>query len=337
MIAIHTKSGSFVPEWLSYCHENNVPYREVDCFSHDIINQLEGCDALLWHWPHHDYHAQLFARQLIFSIEKMNVLIFPNSATCWHYNDKVGQKYLLEAIKAPLVPTYVFYSKKEALNWTKQTVFPKVWKLRGGAGSQNVELVKSANVARKIISRSFAAGWSNSRLHPLKERLWDFRRDRSARSLLNISRGMARFIFPRKSDLQREYVYFQDFIPDNDCDIRIVVIGDRSFAIKRVVREGDFRASGSGKLVYDPTQIPIECVSIAFDITASIESQSCAFDFVRLRKKWFVIEISYAFTADAYEKCPGYWDSSLNWHAAPVTPERFIIEDILTQLKQRKS
>lgn len=335
MIAIHTKSGSFVPEWLSYCKEKNIRFREVDCFSHDIIEQLEGCDALLWHWPHHDYRAQLFARQLILSIEKMNILVFPNAATCWHYDDKVGQKYLLEAIKAPIIPTYVFYDKKWALDWTQKTIFPKVWKLRGGAGSQNVELVKSASAAKKIISRSFAAGWKDSRLHPLKDRLWHFRRDRSVKSFFDISRGIARAILPRKSDPQREYVYFQEFIPDNDCDIRIVIIGNRSFAIKRMVREGDFRASGSGAMVYDPTQIPIECVQIAFDITSSIEAQSCAFDFVRLGEKWFVIEISYAFTADAYKKCPGYWDSSLNWHTAPVAPERFMIEDLLTQVKDR--
>jgi len=34
----------------------------------------------------------------------------------------------------------------------------------------------------------------------------------------------------------------------------------------------------------------------------------------------------------AYDDCPGYWDSDLNWHEAPVDPQRFIIEDFSESL-----
>jgi glutathione synthase/RimK-type ligase-like ATP-grasp enzyme len=56
----------------------------------------------------------------------------------------------------------------------------------------------------------------------------------------------------KKFNPEKNYVYFQDFIPQNDFDIRIIVIGKRAFAIKRMVRKGDFRASGSGNIKYDP-------------------------------------------------------------------------------------
>jgi len=333
MIAIHASSGAFSVEWVAYCRERNIPFRIVDCFAPDIIQELSGCDALLWNWAHYDYRAQLFARQLIASVEEMGLAVFPNSATSWHYDDKVGQKYLLEAIGAPLIPTYVFYQKDRALRWIEETTFPKVWKLRGGAGSQNVKLVHSKEGARKIINKSFGKGWSNSRFHPLQDRIWHFRRDQNLRSFLNISRGVARVFIPHennaKSQAQRDYVYFQDFIPDNDCDIRVVVVGGKAFAIKRMVRKGDFRASGSGYILYERDEIPEECVQISFDVTKRIRSQSCAFDFVRLDEKWLIVEISYAFTADAYRKCPGYWDRSLTWHTAEVTPERFMLEDLL--------
>lgn len=341
MIAIHTKSGSFAPEWIAYCRENEIPYREVDCSASDIMQQLRGCRALLWHWPHHDYSAQLFARQLVASVEEMGVNVFPSTATCWHYDDKVGQKYLLEAIGAPLIPTHVFYDRATALEWVEKTAFPKVWKLRGGAGAQNVQLVKTRQAARKIVKKSFGAGWKTSRFHPLQERIWHFRRDRSLRSFVNIGRGIVRAILPHPNNNitvpQKGYVYFQDFAPDNDCDIRVVVIGSRAYAFKRMVREGDFRASGSGAIVYDRAEIPIECVRIAFDVTASLRSQSCAFDFVRIAEKWFVVEISYAFTAHLYNACPGYWDRTLAWHAAPVTPERFMLEDLLEAVGMGKA
>lgn len=341
MLAIHAKSGSFVPAWVQYCLENAIPHKEVDCFASDIVEQLSGCDALLWNWAHYDYRAQLFARQLIASVEEMGISVFPNSATCWHYDDKVGQKYLLEAVAAPVVPTHVFYEKDRALSWVERTSFPKVWKLRGGAGSQNVRLVRTKQQARRAVMRSFGSGWSTSRFHPLRDRIWHFRRDRNLRSFVNIGRGIVRMIIPHennaKSQSQRDYVYFQDFIPDNDCDIRVIVIGNRAFAIKRMVREGDFRASGSGAIHYERHEVPEECIQIAFDVSKKLRSQSCAFDFVQSDGEWLIVEISYAFSLPAYKQCPGYWGTNLEWYEGPVTPERFMIEDLLAELKEEKS
>lgn len=337
MLAIHTSSGSFVPGWIRYCEENSISYTEVDCFASDILEQLDGCDALLWNWAHHDYRAQLFARQLIVSVEEMGIRVFPNTATCWHYDDKVGQKYLLEAVKAPIVATHVFYEEDCALRWVERASYPKVWKLRGGAGAQNVRLIKSKREARRVVIRSFGRGWGNSRFHSLKDKIWHWRRDRTLRSFLNISRGIGRAIFPHEKNIriptQRNYVYLQDFIPENDHDIRVIVIGGRAFAIKRMVRKGDFRASGSGIIRYERDEIPEICIRIAFDVTRSLGSQCCAFDFVYSDGKWLIIEISYAFNLEGYQRCPGYWAENLEWREGPVTPEHFIVEDLLAELR----
>lgn len=341
MIAIHTRSGPFAAEWIARCTALGIPFKPVDCFATDIVEQVRDCSALLWHWPHHDFSAQLLARQLLRSVEEMGLAVFPNTASCWHYDDKVGQKYLLEAIGAPLVPAYVFYDRETALQWVDGATFPKVWKLRGGAASQNVRLVASREVARKLILRSFGRGWRNERLHPLRERLWQFRRDRTFGAFINLGRGLARAVIPHPTDrrgaVQRDYAYFQDFAPGNDCDIRVIVIGHRAFAIKRRVRQGDFRASGSGTILYDPAEIPAECVRIAHDVAARLRTQSCAFDFVRHGDRWGIVEISYAFTAKSYYECPGYWDSDLNWIAAPVIPEHFMLEDLLRSLPDART
>lgn len=55
----------------------------------------------------------------------------------------------------------------------------------------------------------------------------------------------------RMMGLTKKYVYFQDFIPGNDFDTRVTIIGDRAFGFTRNVRPGDFRASGSGNVGYD--------------------------------------------------------------------------------------
>lgn len=340
MIAIHTKTGSFAAGWIEYCQKNDISFKEVDCFADDIIHQLQGCDALLWHWEHHDYRAVLFARQLIASVEAMGLIVFPTTSTGWHYDDKVGQKYLLEAIGAPLIPSHVFYEKDKALEWLTRAPLPLVWKLRGGAGSQNVRLIHSRKEARRIIHRSFGKGWRPVRLHALRERLWQFRRHPGLRNFIDIGRGLVRIVVPhekhRNQPAERNYVYFQEFAPENDHDIRVVVIGGKAFAIKRMVRGGDFRASGSGVLIYEHSAIPDECIRTAFDVTSRIGSQSCTFDFVHDGNDWKIVEISYAFSPKAYWDCPGYWDADLGWHPGPVRPEYFMIEDVLSRLPSKE-
>lgn len=341
MLAIHARSGSFSDGWVSYCQLARVPFRVVDCYSTNIIDQLQGCRALLWHWEHSDYRAAIFARQLIASVEAMGLVVFPGTATCWHYDDKVGQKYLLEAIGAPLIPSHVFYNEVAASRWLENTELPIVWKLRGGAGSQNVQLVRDRNAARRIIRRSFGRGWRYSRFSALEDRMWHFQRDRSLRAFVDIARGVFRTVVPheksRNRQIERHYVYFQEFLSGNNSDIRVVVIGKRAFAIRRLVRKGDFRASGSGVIEYDMGLIPTDCVRIAFEVTRNLGSQSCAFDFVCRNGEWLIGEISYAFSENAYLDCPGYWDPDLNWRSDRVQPARFMIEDILSELRSRST
>jgi len=114
--AIHHFENSFSVRWIEYCNNNNIEFKLVDCFSNSIINDLQDCDALLWNWYDGDYKTKKFAKQLTYSVEKLGKIVFPSSATCWHYDDKIGQKYLLEAVDAPFIPTYIFYDSKKPNN-----------------------------------------------------------------------------------------------------------------------------------------------------------------------------------------------------------------------------
>ncbi|MDD4309604.1 MAG: hypothetical protein PHO32_04430 [Candidatus Cloacimonetes bacterium] len=339
-IAIHSRQGSFSDRWISYCEEKEITFKIVNCCDSDIIEQLRDCNGLMWHWSHEDYRAQNYARQLIYSLEKDGIFVFPNFDTCWHFDDKVGQKYLFESIGAPLVPTHVFYDKAGAISWVKKTDFPMVFKLRGGAGSQNVMLVKSAHEAVKLINRAFSRGFPLvDGKAGLKQRIWVLKRDNNFKAVVHLLKGFIRLLIPAENlnllQTQKGYIYFQDFIPNNDFDDRIVVVGDRAFAIRRRVREKDFRASGSGIFDYDPSSFNLEAVKIAFEVTKKINSQTAAFDFVYdLDNKPLIVEISYSYSVgSAYDNCPGYWDSELIWHESKVNPQYFIIEDFLRFLK----
>ncbi|MGP9596216.1 ATP-grasp domain-containing protein [Psychrobacter sp. AOP29-E1-4] len=335
-VAIHHRKGSFSDRWIEYCKIENIDYKIVNAFDSDIINQVKDYDVFMWHHHHGRFEDVLAAKKILFSLEQAGIRVFPDFNTGWHFDDKVAQKYLLEAIDAPLVPSYIFYEKEKAINWAKKTSYPKVFKLKGGAGATNVKLVKTQAEALKLIHQAFGKGFAQfDRFNNLKERYNKYRSDQD--TLLGIAKGAGRLIIPTnfaKQQLpEKGYVYFQDFMPDNNHDVRVIVIGEKAFAIKRIVRENDFRASGSGNIIHNEAEIDLRCLEIAFDISRILKSQCLAYDFIfDGDNKPLVVEISYGFSIDGYIDCPGYWDNSLQWHQGVFNPYGWMVNQIEKQV-----
>jgi len=341
-LAIHHNKGSFSERWIAYCEERRIPYTAVNCLKTDIMQQLTLSDGLLWHWNHQDPAEILVARHVIVAAEMLGMVVFPSTPTCWHFDDKVAQKYLLEAVNAPLVSTYVFYNLETALHWIDGASFPKVFKLRKGAGSENVRLVGNREEARVLAKRAFASGfrpvpqyWNDaSKRYRVARRQYDLlgALNRLPKTLNNIRR------LNRMIGRENGYVYFQDFVPDNQFDTRVTVIGNRAFGYIRKVRPNDFRASGSGDIDYDPRNIRPECVQIAFEVTQKVGSQSMAFDFViQSDGRPMIVEVSYCYVADFVYNCSGYWDSQLNWHKGHTWPQEAILVDLLENISQNSA
>ncbi|WP_180157315.1 MULTISPECIES: RimK family alpha-L-glutamate ligase [unclassified Acinetobacter] len=332
-IAIHHRSGSFSERWINYCEKNAIEFKLVNAFDNNIIEQLADCDAFLWHHHHAQYKDVLTAKRILFALEHAGIKVFPDFRTGWHFDDKVAQKYLLEAINAPLVPSYVFYDKEKALEWANNTDYPKVFKLKGGAGSSNVRLAKNKNEAIRLINKAFGKGFAQfDRYENLKEKFRKFKSGQEG--LFGIIKGLIRLFigtkFGNEQYLERGYIYFQEFIPNNNSDIRVIVVGDKAFAIKRMVRDNDFRASGSGNIVYDHLQIDVNIVELAFHINKKLQCSSVAFDFVIDKDgSPLVVEISYGYAMEAYDKCPGYWDDNLNWHNEKFDAQAWTISQMI--------
>jgi glutathione synthase/RimK-type ligase-like ATP-grasp enzyme len=329
MIAIHNSNSGFHSRWLAYCKQKGIPFKLVNCFANDLISQLEGCNVLMWHHSQNDPKALLAAKSILFALEHAGIKVFPDFRTNWHFDDKVGQKYLLEALNIPLAQTWVFYSKQEALNWCSQTTFPKVFKLRRGAGSSNVRLIKTQKEAERVIRKAFGQGFTNyDGLGNLKERYRKWKLGKT--TTWDVIKGMLRLFkkpaYNKIAGRESGYVYFQEFIPGNDHDIRVIVIGDKAFAIKRMVRYNDFRASGSGHILYEKEHFKDEWIQLAFQINDKIKAQSLALDYVFKDGNPVVVEISYGFAPEGYDSCVGYWDRNLNWYEGPIDPYGWMID-----------
>ncbi len=331
-IAIHNNPGSFSDHWIEYCKAKGIDYKVVNAYDSNIIKQVSDCDVFMWHHHHADYRDVLFAKQLLYSLEASGKRVFPDFHTTWHFDDKVGQKYLLEAIGAPMVPSYVFYTKKEALDWISKTTFPKVFKLRGGAGAANVMLAHTANEARKLVRKAFGRGFSQfDRTGYLKERYRKWREGKD--TFVGVLKGIGRLFvitdFAKMHGREKGYAYFQEFITNNEFDTRVVVIGsERALCERRYCRKGDFRASGSGHFEY--VKADKKVLEIAFRVAPKLNLQTVAFDFIYDKEQPLIVEMSYGFGTKGISHCPGYYTSDLQWHDEPE-PDFYgwMVEDLI--------
>ena len=110
----------------------------------------------------------------------------------------------------------------------------------------------------------------------------------------------------------------------------MIIIDGKAFAVKRLVRENDFRASGSGNVVFEPAEIDERCIQIAFEVNKKIGAQSIGFDFVfDEANEPKLVEFCYGFSVEFYDPCPGYWDVELNWHEGKFNPQEWMLQVLM--------
>lgn len=334
-LAIGNNKNGFHSRWEQYCVANNISYKLVDCYSNELVEQIKDCKALMWHFSQNKAKDIIIAKEILYALQHYGIKVFPDYRTAWHFDDKLGQKYLLEMLDIPFVKTYAFYNKETALKWADETKYPIVFKLRRGAGSANVKLIKSKKQCFKIIKKAFGKGFRQYDKFTNLEDRWKKYRARKT-NIYDVFKGIVRLgyepEYSKTIGYERGYTLFQDFIPNNSYDVRVIVIVDKAFAIKRMVRKNDFRASGSGFIKYEKENITDEIIKLSFKINEKIKSQSLAIDYVFDNGKPLVIEISYGFIKEVYDPCVGYWDKDLNWFEGKFNPYGWMVENLIKQI-----
>ena len=324
---------SYSDRWLAKLHELGVNTKVVDILSPDIFNQLDGCNGLMWRFNDLAYQKRL-ARSALITIEKyLNLKVFPDWNTAWHYDEKIYQHYLFRVLNIPTPRTFLFWRREDALDWLEKTQeIPLVLKLSSGAGSKGVIKINSYREAKRWIDKMFFWGVKPYLINEtfkgkvLKYGSWSKNIVNELLGLDNMLPGLSQV-----HDKDFGYIYFQEFVQDNSYDTRITIIGNRAFGFRRFNRDGDFRASGSGKIDWDIKKIDPKCVQLAFDISNRLNLQSMSYDFLFKRGLPVINEMSYTFADWAVQKCPGFWDKELNWHGGNIWPEETQVIDFINQ------
>lgn len=311
-IGIHPdrfETPSFSDRWADALRARGAEAEEIDLLSSNPLEGLERFDGIMWRWAHNPQHKQS-AKQILYTIEHyLRIPVFPPAKNSWHYDEKVLQHFLLDALKAPMPKVWLFWYQDQALRWADTASYPVIFKLSCGAGSSNVLKIDTRDEAQRLIGQMFNGG-----IYPY--------------TLNEFARG-GNQPNPPYWKPEFDYAYFQEFLPGNAYDTRIIVLGGRAFGVTRENRPGDFRASGSGLIGYDPKRIDLRMVELAFEISKKGGFTSMAYDFLYKAGEPVITEISYTFPDYFVHNSKGYWRPDLSWVEAQMWPQEAQVEDFL--------
>lgn len=312
---------------------NKIPYENLDIRDMKFLDKILDKTHVVFRYTHYDSDKQIADKILPILEKRYSIKCFPNSTTYFHCDDKIKQFIDFKSQNLPYAESYVFWNENDAVDFiNNEAKLPLVFKLTIGAGSSNVMLVRSRKQAQKIIKQMFTNGVISGHL----------KGDTAIKheSLSKFAKKYIKKIIKRDSNLfwnvQKNYVLFQKYYPNNNYDLRITTIGERAFGFYREVRENDFRASGSGRINYEK-EIDIKAVELALKISKDQGYQSMAYDFLYDENGEFKIcDLAYSYQDIAVFKCKGYWDGDLNYHHGNYWPQYFQLIDLIdyTHLKQ---
>lgn len=344
-IAVHIDpnySNSYSKRWIEIIN-NTEGYcaKKVNLKAADAITQVRGCIGVMWHYRHTPQDKQIAAKVLPAIEEILGIPVWPNYKTRWHFDEKVAQHYLFEAMEISAVKSWVFWNYDDAIDFMKNTQeYPLVFKLSVGAGAANIFKIDSMEEGISKLNRMFHEG-----IFPYTENEFKTKSMNGESNIIptrrRLSQAIKFFIYNKIPDLppyyqlQKDYIYFQKFMEGNSHDIRITIIGNRAFGFIRYNRPDDFRASGSGAINFAKNLIPLQAVKIAFQLSDKAGFQSMAYDFlIDEEGEPAINEISYCYVNKAVKGCSGYWDRDLRWHDGNIWPEQAQVEDFIALIEK---
>jgi glutathione synthase/RimK-type ligase-like ATP-grasp enzyme len=333
------KCDASSPRWAEAIENAGYQVKWVDVYRADILEQLHGCHGFMWRWAHFKDMRRIASRLLPVLERDLGMVVYPDQNTCWHYDDKIAQHYLLAAHGIPMPKTWVWFQSESARQWAETAHYPLVLKLPAGAGATNVRLVHDPAEAVWWIDRLFREGVTSLSDEALRGWCWKKRIIAAGKAIL---RGQPPVFGPVESNPHKGYALFQEFLDGNDFDTRITVIGNRAFGFRRFNRHGDFRASGSGNIDWTRDGVDPAFVRLAFGTATSLKTQSCAIDGLYRKQAAVVGEISYTYASWAVHACPGHWElegtpetGKLVWRDGAMWPEEAQAADYLERLRKR--
>lgn len=252
-------NNASAPKFKRFLETNHIPYEEYDINRSDFIEEAKKFDVIVWRIET-SYSKQWEAADKLEILDKyLGKMVLPSSEALWVDEDKLRAQYVFKINEFPVIKTFSSHSESEAIEFIENCEYPIISKDKICASGFGVYMLKNKEQAKEMYNKIFSTGLKTNEDYIL----------------------------------QKDYVYFQEFVPNYGFDLRIVIIGNYYFGYYRYPKDNDFKASGSG--IVEKKAIPEEVMLLAKKVKDALpKSNSLAVDFIKDTRddKYYIVETS---------------------------------------------
>ena len=236
--AVPYRSGMDKELLKKYFSENNIEVifvKAAEVF--DKISSFQDKIFLFTSSEDNGGHYKSFIEDVMLAISSMGGIIIPEYKFLRGHHNKIFMELLRREWGAAInmLKSYTFGSFEDYNTSELEFTFPVVVKRSDGALSRGVFLAHNKTELNAIVRKI-------SRTLNIKEEFKDYVRTFLYNGFLKESKHRSKFVI-------------QDFIPNLECDYKILIFGKKYYVLHRKTRKNDFRASGSGLHSY-PKELP---------------------------------------------------------------------------------
>ena len=252
-------NNASAPKYKRFLEANDIPYDEYDVNRSDFIEMAKKFDIIVWRMET-TYAKQWEAADKLEILDRhLGKMLMPSSEALWLDEDKLRAQYIFEINNFPTIKTFSSHSKEEVIEYIEKCKYPIISKDKICSSGHGVFMIENKYQAKEVCDEIFSTGLKTNE---------DYIK-------------------------QKDYVYFQEYVPNYGFDLRIIIIGDYFFGYYRYPKEGGFKASGSG--IVDKKELPLEAMLLAKKVKQSLpKSNALGVDFIRDTRddQYYIVETS---------------------------------------------
>ena len=195
-----------------------------------------------------------YIEDVLLDLQNRGLILLPGFELFRAHHNKVFMEMIRDSLKDKSLKTiksYSFYGLndlKKAISVVEHDLgYPMVIKMSSGSGARGVSLAHNCSELRKkvrkmtaVVYHNYSMPWySMAALSKLKQKLYRIR-----------GKKYETLTYPQ------EKIVIQNYISNLSYDYKVLVFVTFYYVLKRMTRENDFRASGSGKFMFPDSLTP---------------------------------------------------------------------------------
>lgn len=233
-----------------------------------------------------------FIEDMVLHLEQLNFYLIPSYSCLKAHNNKVAMELFRDRSTMHSIKTIcskVFGTFEEFIDQIDDFSYPVVVKPATGAMSRGVAMAcNKVELIRNVKNISLTLNYA----HALKEIL---------------RKVKYKNLYKCESSYRSKFI-IQNFVPGLSNDWKILVFGKKCFVLFRGNRANDFRASGSGKFVFE-RKLPFGMLDFALSIKENFNVPHISLDVGFDGKEFHLIEFQFLyFGTTTVEKSPFYFE-----------------------------